>query len=118
MSPILPEEQPENLWIEVEVREADDGLNCYCGLANKKRFDQIVNAETSCPVLFLRLDHVYWIKTDQETEWSKESQQVVECGKGRYGNQNGCMYFRVANIILISELKGGAELQRKYLNQK
>jgi hypothetical protein len=63
------------------------------------------------------LDHVCWTKTSKETEWAKESQTVIEYGKGKYGNQKGCMYFRVAHIVLISELNGGAELQRKYLNE-
>ena len=112
------EKLPELIWIEVEVQEDDDGLNCYSGLADKREFEQIVCGEGECSLRFLRLDHVYWIKTTQETEWSKETHEVVEYGKGRYGHQKGSMYFRVEHIILISELKGGAELQRKYINLK
>lgn len=113
MSDFTQEEQPETIWIEVEVQEDDDGLNCYSGLAVKEQVEKILDGTNTAP--FLKLDHVFWIRTDKETEWEKERRKVVEYGKGRYGNQKGSMYFRVDKIILLSELRGGAELQRRFL---
>lgn len=112
------EGQAEHIWVEIEVQEDDDGLNCYSGLAGKKQFDQIVSGGGECPLRFLRLDHVYWTRTNKESEWATESRQVVEYGKGRWGNHKGTMYFRAENILLVSELHGGAELQRRYVNEK
>ena len=114
----LSDAQMDQIWVEIEVQEDDDGLNCYSGLAEKKQLDQIVNGGGECSLRFLHLEHVFWTRTVKESEWAPESRRVIEYGKGRWGNHKGSMYFRCDNIILISELHGGAELQRRYVNEK
>lgn len=117
MNSAFSEEVPANIWVEIEVKEDDDGLNCCSGLAEREQIDRIVGSGGECPVGFLRLDHVLWTRTDKESEWASEKRQVVELGKGRWGNHKGTMYFRTKNIILISPLHGGAELQRRYVKE-
>ncbi len=105
------------IWIEVEVHEDDDGLNCYSGLANKELIDKIVSGSVERDRTFLRLDHVFWTKTKKETEWGSATREVVEYGKGGNGNYKGSIYIRVDRIFLLSPLNGGAELQRRYIKQ-
>ncbi len=117
MNPAFSEEVPANIWVEIEVKEDDDGLNCYSGLAEKEQLDRIVESSGDGAPGFLRLDHVFWTRTEKESEWASEKRQVVELGKGRWGNHKGTMYFRTENIILVSPLHGGAELQRRYVKE-
>lgn len=109
---------PENIWIEVEVHEDADGLTCYSGLASYAQVQLLLNPDPAPAIKFLQLDHVFWTRTKKETEWAAACREVVEYGKGSNGNYLGPMYVRVDRIILISELKGGAELQRKYIGLK
>ncbi|MEI6892203.1 MAG: hypothetical protein V5783_08540 [Pontiella sp.] len=108
----------DQIWLEVEVREDDDGLKSYSGLADRNQFEEMVTAGDHCALRFLKLEHVFWVRTDKESEWAEEKRRVMEYGKGRWGNQKGTLYLRTENIILISELHGGAELQRRYINEK
>ena len=118
MNSDLNEENPETVWVEIEVYEDDDGLNCYCGLTEKEQLDRLVHAGGECSLRFLILDHVFWTRTDKESEWATEHRRVVELGKGRWTNYRGPMYFRADHVILVSPLHGGAELHRKYVNEK
>ena len=105
------------IWVEIEVHEDDDGLNCYSGLASRELIEQIVNGSVDRERTFLRLDHMFWTKTNKETEWESASREVVEYGKGKNGNYKGSIYIRVDRIYLLSPLNGGADLQRRYIKQ-
>ena len=112
------ESVPDQVWLEVEVCDEDEGLNSICGLAIRDQFEQVVQGGPACALRFLKLEHVFWVRTDKESEWAEEKRRVMEYGKGRWGNQKGTMYVRIDNIVLVSELHGGAELQRRYINEK
>ena len=112
------ESVPDQVWLEVEVSDEEDGLNSICGLAERDQFEQIVLGGGTCALRFLKLEHVFWIRTDKESEWAEEKRRVMEYGKGRWGNQKSSMYLKTDNIVMVSELHGGAELQRRYINEK
>ncbi len=118
MNADFSEEEAAHIWVELEVQEDDEGLNCYCGLVEQAHFEQLVGGDADGPLRFLRLEHVFWTRTRKDADWEEERRQVVELGRGRWGNHKGSMYFRVDNIILISPLHGGAELQRRYVNKQ
>ncbi|MDF7825616.1 hypothetical protein P4B35_16435 [Pontiellaceae bacterium B12227] len=112
------ESLPDQVWLEVEVCEDGDGLNSYSGLADRGQFEQVVLGNGTCELRFLKLEHVFWVRTDKDSEWAEEKRRVMEYGKGRWGNQKSSLYIRTEKIILVSELHGGAELQRRYINEK
>lgn len=100
---------PTKVWIEVDVKEDEDGTVSFSGLVTQADLDSLIRGEF--PHDFLKLEQVFWVKTKKSDEvWIQDENILVKYGYGKYVHYQGDLYVRKELIIEISPLKGGPEL--------
>ena len=103
-----PVAEPHTIWVEVDIKEDDDGTVVFSGLVDRHDLEALIKGEFQHD--FLKLDQVFWVNTNNSDEaWKPDERQVFHYGYGKHSNYRGDLYVKKERIIEISPLKGGPE---------